>query len=238
MKLAGRHILLLLDNVSSHKCPQSLSNITIEMLPPNTMPHLQSQDAGVIMSFKAKIAQLKTQNAVEKFDELLRREVEIGEAGMKIAMEKLHHVDILTAMEWANVAWQHVTDRTISNCWTHTQIDFPPRISILLSNTHKTCLWHDYGHLKLVVTKAGGDAVRQFLLRLFLTRRTSPSMHILCLSEWLQHVYVINQILPYALNWTLNASQCVEILFKRLILRNPSFGSTEEMFVREQVPEM
>ncbi len=54
MRCARRHILLLLDNASTHTEPSTpLSNIRIHYFPPNTTAHLQPCDAGLIHSFKA-----------------------------------------------------------------------------------------------------------------------------------------------------------------------------------------
>jgi hypothetical protein len=54
LRKAGRNVLLLLDNASSHVIPESLSNITVHFLPANTTSHLQPLDAGIIRSFKSK----------------------------------------------------------------------------------------------------------------------------------------------------------------------------------------
>ena len=49
-----RHILLLIDNAPTRTIlePSQLTNITIHSLSPNTTPHLQPCDAGIIKSFK------------------------------------------------------------------------------------------------------------------------------------------------------------------------------------------
>ncbi|KAK1937943.1 Tigger transposable element-derived protein 6 [Phytophthora citrophthora] len=53
--LEGRHILLLVDNVSSHKEPQvPLSNVRMEFLPKNTTSVLQPLDQGVIACIKQR----------------------------------------------------------------------------------------------------------------------------------------------------------------------------------------
>nr|CCA22820.1 PREDICTED: similar to Tigger transposable elementderived protein 6 putative [Albugo laibachii Nc14] len=53
MKKEGRHVMLLLDNASAHYDEKLLSNVKIEMLPPNTTSVLQPMDAGVIACIKA-----------------------------------------------------------------------------------------------------------------------------------------------------------------------------------------
>jgi hypothetical protein len=49
MRSPGRHILLLLDNASSHKPGDIVcTNVQVEFLPPNTTAFLQPMDAGII----------------------------------------------------------------------------------------------------------------------------------------------------------------------------------------------
>eukprot|EP00644_Phytophthora_capsici_P013247 jgi/Phyca11/14052/fgenesh1_pg.PHYCAscaffold_5_\ len=53
MRAAGRNILLLVDNASSHKTSElTLSNVNVQFLPPNTTAFLQPMDAGIIATFK------------------------------------------------------------------------------------------------------------------------------------------------------------------------------------------
>ncbi|KAG6611512.1 DDE-domain-containing protein [Phytophthora cinnamomi] len=53
MRAAGRHILLLLDNASSHRTGDLVcTNVRVEFLPPNTTTFLQPMDAGIIALFK------------------------------------------------------------------------------------------------------------------------------------------------------------------------------------------
>lgn len=59
MREEGRHILLLLDNVSSHRVGPPLYNITAQMLTPNSTSYLQPQDARVIQAFKSRLKQIK-----------------------------------------------------------------------------------------------------------------------------------------------------------------------------------
>jgi hypothetical protein len=54
MRRENRHVILLLDNFSSHTVAdyEGLSNVRVHFLPPNTTSHLQPLDSGIIYSFK------------------------------------------------------------------------------------------------------------------------------------------------------------------------------------------
>nr|CCA15793.1 PREDICTED: similar to tigger transposable element derived 4 putative [Albugo laibachii Nc14] len=122
MKSEGHHVMLPLDNVSSHRVTVPLSNVTVQMLPPNTTSFLQPQDAGLIQSFKIKLEQLKTWYIVGKFDELLDKAAEVGNENVETQIESLYTVDVLQAMQWAHETWETVTSTTEANCWSHTKI--------------------------------------------------------------------------------------------------------------------
>ena len=69
----NRHVLLLVDNASSHSLNDGetfvqLSNITLQYLPPNTTSHLQPMDAGIIKSFKAKYKHLYCWHILRQFE--------------------------------------------------------------------------------------------------------------------------------------------------------------------------
>jgi len=52
-KHGGQHVLLLLDNCTSHKVENlALPHVEIHFLPPNTTSKIQPMDAGIIISFK------------------------------------------------------------------------------------------------------------------------------------------------------------------------------------------
>lgn len=101
MRGEGRRVLLMLDHVSSHRQHIQLSHVTIKMLPPNTTTHLQPQDAGVIETFKTKIAALRDAHMVEKVDALLARAAAQRRHNAVDEVEQLHHSDVLEAMRWA-----------------------------------------------------------------------------------------------------------------------------------------
>nr|CCA22639.1 AlNc14C162G7790 [Albugo laibachii Nc14] len=81
MRIGGRHILLLVDNVSSHRMDESLPNLKLHMLPPNKTAIL-TQDAGRISSFEAPIAKIQHRHIVDRFDDLLERLPAIPEGGL------------------------------------------------------------------------------------------------------------------------------------------------------------
>jgi len=54
MRRADRHILLLMDNAKCHETEnlETLSNVRVYFLPPNTTSYLQPIDQGIIYSLK------------------------------------------------------------------------------------------------------------------------------------------------------------------------------------------
>nr|CCA15552.1 PREDICTED: similar to tigger transposable element derived 4 putative [Albugo laibachii Nc14] len=122
MKREGCHILLLLDNIFTHRITAACSNITVQILPPNTTSFLQPQDAGIIQSFKSKLEQLKTRYIVGTFDELLDKAADVGYENVETQIESLYTLDVLQAMQWAQEAWEIVMCTTVANCWRNTKI--------------------------------------------------------------------------------------------------------------------
>ncbi|KAH9108132.1 hypothetical protein LEN26_005362 [Aphanomyces euteiches] len=99
-----------------------LSNVTIAMLPPNTTPFLQPQDAGVIRMFKAKVEQLKAKCLVERFDSFIGHLTQEDIENAHSRASKLHEMNVKEAMEIAIEAWSAVQPRSIANCLRHTGI--------------------------------------------------------------------------------------------------------------------
>ncbi|KAG9404781.1 hypothetical protein AC1031_021937 [Aphanomyces cochlioides] len=122
MKLRCRHVLLLLDNASSHHYGSDLSNVTIKKLPPNTTAFLQPQDAGIIRRFKAKIEEMKILAMLRKFEELLASYDENDKENFHLKVNKLHEVTLVEAMQWAVSAWNQFDARSIANCRRHVNI--------------------------------------------------------------------------------------------------------------------
>ncbi|EGZ26497.1 hypothetical protein PHYSODRAFT_407819, partial [Phytophthora sojae] len=114
MRAAGRHILLLLDNVSSHKTGDLVcTNIRVEFLPPHTTTYLQPMDAGIIALFKRAYRRRQILWVYEKIKDV------------KKLKKKPYAVDQLQAMRWNKEIWQELQDKSaIENCFRHTGIVF------------------------------------------------------------------------------------------------------------------
>jgi hypothetical protein len=69
MRAQNQNIILLVDNAPTHSLYEntSLTNITIEFLPPNTTAHLQPCDQGIINSFKVSKFNLYFASVILKF---------------------------------------------------------------------------------------------------------------------------------------------------------------------------
>ncbi|KUF87257.1 hypothetical protein AM588_10002838 [Phytophthora nicotianae] len=107
MREQQRHILLRVDNVSSHNDePVELSNVVIHKLPPNTTAALQPMDQGIIKSLK----------------DYYRTTKQEAELDMFYRSENYKPVDIYTAMKWCSEGWSGVSTKTIRNCWSHSGI--------------------------------------------------------------------------------------------------------------------
>ncbi|RHY51880.1 hypothetical protein DYB34_004871 [Aphanomyces astaci] len=115
MASEGRHVLLILDNASSHDpLDVILTNVRMLMLPPNTTAFLQPMDAGIIAAFKSHYKRRQMDHVVDMIDDPT---VESGREP-----RNLYAVDVLTAMRWSVSAWNCVTSTTIRNCWAHTGV--------------------------------------------------------------------------------------------------------------------
>ena len=109
MRLAGRRVILLLDNATSHLSEGlRLSNVVVRFLPPNTTAHIQPMDAGIIRNFKGYYRSL-----------LVRYFLQCIEDGVE------QTVSIKLAITYVKEAWASVKQSTIVNCWRHVKI-LPP----------------------------------------------------------------------------------------------------------------
>lgn len=104
LRMKNRKILLALDNCSAHPdINQTLTNIKLCFLPPNTTSVLQPLDQGIIKNFKVHY-----------------REILLTKKLMTIDENKNFHLTILDAIEYIKRAWDSVTQLTIANCFKHS----------------------------------------------------------------------------------------------------------------------
>ncbi|POM68346.1 Tigger transposable elementderived protein 6 [Phytophthora palmivora] len=70
MRAEDRHVLLLVDNASSHtEEGLTLTNVRVEKLPPNTTSKLQPLDQGIIYCVKRSVLNKKMIRALEVIDD-------------------------------------------------------------------------------------------------------------------------------------------------------------------------
>lgn len=100
-----RNIILLVDNCSSHlPLGQSLTNIELIFMPPNTTSKLQPLDAGVINAFKQYYKKGIVTKMIHFYDSY---------------PEEKFKVSILDAISMVKMAWSKVSCNTIKNCFRH-----------------------------------------------------------------------------------------------------------------------
>ncbi|CAI5982777.1 unnamed protein product [Closterium sp. NIES-64] len=119
-----RHIVILLDNASSHVLKtegaetedlfgfrtRSLSNLRLVFLPPNTTCFVHPLDQGLIAMMKARYRQHWLEAVVAKW-------VDGGATG-HFARYKPNLRDVLA---WLLDAWMNISTRTIQRCWWRTE---------------------------------------------------------------------------------------------------------------------
>ncbi|RHY24803.1 hypothetical protein DYB32_008682, partial [Aphanomyces invadans] len=104
MVAQDRKVLLLVDNASSHKLPETLSNVNVRFLPPNTTAYLQPLDAGAIAALKKKIQRRKTKYVLTKFEGIRRFHKAAGTVPSRQEIAEMHKVDMESAIQWAKEA--------------------------------------------------------------------------------------------------------------------------------------
>ena len=104
----GIRATMLLDNFSGHKWREdSISNIKFIFFTAGLTSHVQPADAGIIRTMKAHYRRLTLILSLDRED--------AGE-------DDPFAIDLLTAMQFLNQAWDEVTQVTIAACWRHTGI--------------------------------------------------------------------------------------------------------------------
>jgi len=100
MRLQGKHVVLLVDNASSHtESGLLLTNTKLKFLPPNTTSHIQPMDAGIIRNFKCHYKKLLCSHFLSCIEE-----------------NRKQTIDMKCALAFVKSAWDSVTTQTIVNC--------------------------------------------------------------------------------------------------------------------------
>jgi len=110
MAAQKRHVLLFMDNFSGHELGvqmvggrDSLSNVKVRWLPPNTTSHWQPLDQGIINSFKLHYRRQWVSYMISEYDK---------------GLDPNKTVTLLHAIRWTVYAWENfVKPATIYNCW-------------------------------------------------------------------------------------------------------------------------
>ena len=112
LRSINRRILLIVDNVSTHKnLGISLTNIELAYFPPNTTSMLQPLDAGVIRSFKAHY-----------LHQLSFMQRQMLNNGLPF-LPNMHHALTFTVSSWAEVSQSCIT-----NCFRHVKLTQDPSV--------------------------------------------------------------------------------------------------------------
>ena len=107
VKRKRRHILMFLDNASSHGDFQ-LSNATLKFLTANTTSHLQPLDQGIIRTFKARYKKHLLRSLLSK--------IERAESVSELSKE----IILLDAINWTAKAWSETAPSTLTKCFKTT----------------------------------------------------------------------------------------------------------------------
>ena len=114
-KIYRRKVLLLLDNILGYKLSvekvgglDTLENVKIRWLPPNTTSHWQPLDQGIIASFKLHYRRQWVSYILQQ---------------LQADKDPNKTVNLLKAIGWTRVAWNNcVTSTTIQRCFIKSTI--------------------------------------------------------------------------------------------------------------------
>ncbi|KAG6871182.1 hypothetical protein C0995_007493 [Termitomyces sp. Mi166 len=99
----------------------TLPTFVVENFSPNLTAHVQPADAGIIKCFKAHYCACFMNHAIDRYDS-------------DVSPADIYDINILEAMQMANIAWNEVDTTTIHNCWHKSGI-LPKSLFNLASTT-------------------------------------------------------------------------------------------------------
>jgi hypothetical protein len=109
LQCEGCKILLFQDNFSVHSPPDDLTNIVVENFSANLIAHVQPADAGITHCFKAHYHACFMDCGINCYNS-------------DIPPADVYNIDILNAMQLADIAWNEVDTTMIHNCWQKPSI--------------------------------------------------------------------------------------------------------------------
>ena len=108
LRAEKRKICLVVDNCTSHKILNSLSNIEVIFLSPNTTSVLQPMVPGIIKNFKAYFNGYKLSHISDMID------------GVKPPRDCFKSINLRDVAVFTSLSWKKVTKKTIYNRFSHS----------------------------------------------------------------------------------------------------------------------
>ncbi|XP_060577655.1 tigger transposable element-derived protein 6-like [Ruditapes philippinarum] len=107
MKQQKRKVLLFVDNAPSHPDDNSLSNVLVKFLPPNTTSMTQPMDQGIIRAMKLKFRKRQMSHMVTNMDIFPTLS----------GSDLLKRTNVRDAIYWLSNSWNEVESSTIVKCF-------------------------------------------------------------------------------------------------------------------------
>ncbi|XP_053205251.1 tigger transposable element-derived protein 6-like [Panonychus citri] len=101
-----KKILLFVDNCPSHKLTETLKNIVVIKLPPNTTSHCQPLDCGIIANVKT----LYRSKIIQRIAPSIENEINL--------LDCLKNLQLIDGIQILRDCWFEVKAKTIVNCFT------------------------------------------------------------------------------------------------------------------------
>ena len=131
--LEGRSVVLIVDNCPAHPEVENLKSIKLKFLPPNTTSKLQPCDQGIIQSLKRHYRS----QVLQRYLAHIQAHVEDSSVSTasKAHIIKSFSLSLLDALYMLRLAWNKVTETTVSNCFRHAGFKHQEPTSTEISET-------------------------------------------------------------------------------------------------------
>lgn len=105
MRSKKRHIMLFLDNATSHSHELQLSNVKLSCLQTNCTSKLQPLDLGIIRAFKARYKKMMLSHLISNMENCIT------------VTELTKQISVLDAINWINKSWNDTNSSTVVKCF-------------------------------------------------------------------------------------------------------------------------